>query len=76
MWCTCAKCRKHRGGGKSIGRTTWYSHNPGGKKGAHIAQREPTLLKGTPPVRGIALRKKTLILLIESSERLDRIQYD
>ena len=38
-WCTCTKCRENRGGGKAIAMSTWYAHNPGGKKGPRIADR-------------------------------------
>ena len=39
-WCTCRKCRKHCGGGKIVGKGTWYRHNPGGRRGARIAEAQ------------------------------------
>lgn len=39
-WCTCERCQRHNGDGKFVARSTWYTHNPGGKKGARRAEEE------------------------------------
>ena len=38
--CTCNTCRRRNGNGHVIPRSTWYTHNPGGKKVARLAARQ------------------------------------
>ena len=47
-WCTCEKCRRRDGNGQVIPRSTWYTHNPGGKKATRLVEHRSRI---APPCR-------------------------
>ena len=67
-WCACDKCYRHNGVGKVTSRSTWYTHNPGRKKGgqdtewrghtnAHHARRNE-LMQGDPSGFGPSVNRR------------------